>query len=217
MIFKDRSNILQDFWTSSKILKISFKIFEDLPKILKDPWRSSNILAISLRILARSLMVFKDRWSILQDFSRSSKILKISFKIFNDPQKTLKDPQRTFKDHLWRQNCLLGITYPRNICKQCLFMSCAGVIKQALNHSFWTLQYTCFVISSIMSKLCLLLRPNIAWTNGTNLSLIDEVAMIKWVTWESYISQTSLVTYVFYCTFQVTIMWKKLGKRLKKI
>ena len=96
-------------------------------------------------------------------------------------------------------------------------MSCAGVIKQALNYSFWTIQYTCFVISSIMSKLCLLLRPNVAWTNGTNLSLIDEVAMIKWVTWESYISQTSLVTYVFYCTFQLTIMWRAIEKNLKKI
>ena len=31
---------------------------------------------------------------------------------------------------------LIGITHPRNICNQCLFMSCAGVIKQALNYSF---------------------------------------------------------------------------------
>ena len=35
--------------------------------------------------------------------------------------------------HSWTQNCLLGITFPRNISKQCLFMSCAGVIKQTLN------------------------------------------------------------------------------------
>ena len=84
--------------------------------------------------------------------------------------------------HLWTQNCLLGITQPSNICNQCLFMSCACVIKQTLNCSFWTIQYTCFLISSIMSKLCLLFRPNVAWTDGTNLPLIDEVAMIKWVT-----------------------------------
>ena len=103
------------------------------------------------------------------------------------------------------------------ICNQCLYMSCACVIKQTLNCSFWTIQYTCFVISSIMSKLCLLFRPNGAWTDGTNLSLIDEVAMIKWVIWESYISQTSLVTYVFNCTFQVTIMWRTIKKSLKKI
>ena len=95
-------------------------------------------------------------------------------------------------------------------------MSCACVIKQTLNCSFWTIQYTCFVISSIMSKLYLLFRPNGAWTNGTNLSLIDEVAMIKWVIWESEISQTSLVTYVFYCTFEVTIMWRTIEKSLKK-
>ena len=109
------------------------------------------------------------------------------------------------------------ITHPRNICNQCFFMPCAGVIKQTLNYSFWTMQYTCFVISSVMSKLCLLFRPNVAWTDGRNLSLIDEVAMIKWVTWENYISQTSLVTYVFYCTFQVTIMWRTIEKKLKKI
>ena len=90
-----------------------------------------------------------------------------------------------------------------------------GFIKQTLNYSFCTIQYTCFVISSIMSKLCLLFRPNVAWTDGTNLSLIDEVAMIKWV--ENYISQTSLVTYVFYCTFQVTLMWRTIEKSLKKI
>ena len=60
-------------------------------------------------------------------------------------------------------------------------------------------------------------RPNVAWTDGTNLSLIDEVAMIKWVTSESYISRTSLVTYVFYCTFQLTIIWRTIEKSLKKI
>ena len=96
-------------------------------------------------------------------------------------------------------------------------MSCVCVIKPTFNCSFWTIQYTCFVISSIMSKLCLLFRPNVVWTDGTNLSLIDEVAMIKWVTWESYISQMSLVTYVFHCTFQVTIMWRTIEKSLKKI
>ena len=95
-------------------------------------------------------------------------------------------------------------------------MSCAGVIKQTLNYSFWTVRYTCFVIWSNVSKLCLLFRPNVAWTDGTNLSLIDEVAMIKWVT-ESYLSQTSLVTYVFYCTFQLTVMWRTIEKNLKKI
>ena len=68
-----------------------------------------------------------------------------------------------------------------------------------------------------MSKLCLLFRPNAAWTDGTNLSLIDEVAMIKWVTWENYISQTSLVTYFFYSTFQVTIMWRTIEESFKKI
>ena len=68
-----------------------------------------------------------------------------------------------------------------------------------------------------MSKLCLLFRPNVAWTDGTNLSLINEVAMIKWVTWENYISQKSLVTHVFYSTFQVTIMWRTIEKSLKKI
>ena len=119
--------------------------------------------------------------------------------------------------HLWTQNCLLGITYLINICNQCLFTLCAGVIKQTLNYSFSTIQYTCFIISSIMSKLCLLFWLNKAWTDGTNLSLIDEVAMIKWVTWENYIYQTSLVTYVFYCTFQVTIMWRTIEKSLKKI
>ena len=72
-------------------------------------------------------------------------------------------------------------------------------------------------LSSVMSKLCLLFRPNVAWTNGTNLSLIDEVAMIKWVTWENYISQTSSVTYVFYCTFQVTTIWRTMEKKLNKI
>jgi len=107
--------------------------------------------------------------------------------------------------------------HPRNIWNQCLFMSCAGVIKQTLNYSFSTLQYTWFVISSIMSRLCLLFQPNAAWTEGTNLSLIDEVAMNKWVTWENYISQTSLVTYVFYSTFQVTIMWRTFEESLKKI
>ena len=97
-------------------------------------------------------------------------------------------------------------------------MSCASVIKQTLNYPFWTIQYTCFIISSIMSKLCLQFRPSVAWTDGTNLSLIDEVAIIKlWVTWEGYISQTSLVTYVFYCTFEVTIMWGTIEKSLKKI
>ena len=96
-------------------------------------------------------------------------------------------------------------------------MSCAGVIKQTSNYSFWTIQYTCFVVSRAMSSLCLQFRPKVAWTDGTNLSLIDEVAMIKWVTWESYISQTSLVTYVFYCTFQLTIMWRTIEKSLKKI
>ena len=52
--------------------------------------------------------------------------------------------------HSWTQNCLLGITHPRNICNQCLFTSCAGVIKQTLNYSFSTIQYSCFVISSIL-------------------------------------------------------------------
>ena len=89
--------------------------------------------------------------------------------------------------HSWTQNCLLGIMHPRNICNQCFFMPCTGVIKQTLNYSFWIIQYTCFVISSVMSKLCLLFRPNVAWTDGTNLSLIDEAAMIKWVTWENYL------------------------------
>ena len=111
--------------------------------------------------------------------------------------------------------------HPRNICNQCLFMVCAGlmfnVFKQTLNYAFSTIQYTCFVISSIMSKLCLFFRPYVAWTDGTNLSLIDKVAIIKWVTWENYISQTSLVTYVFYSTFQVTIMWTTIEKSLKKI
>ena len=114
--------------------------------------------------------------------------------------------------HSWTQNCLLGITHPRNIYNQCLFMSCAGVIKQTLKYSFWTIQHTFFVISSSMSKLCLLFWPNVAWIDGAHLSLIDEVAMIKWVTWESYISHTSLVTYVFYCTLQVTIMWGTIEK-----
>ena len=41
--------------------------------------------------------------------------------------------------------------------------------------------------------------------------------MIEWVTRESYISQTSFVTYVFYCTFQVTIMWETIEKVLNKI
>ena len=50
-----------------------------------------------------------------------------------------------------------------------------------------------------------------------NLSLIDEVAMIKWVTWENYISQTSVVTYVFYSTFQGTISWRTIEESLKKI
>ena len=70
-----------------------------------------------------------------------------------------------------------------------------------------------------MSKLCLLFRPNAAWTDGKNLSLIDEVAMIKWATWENIISQTSLVTYVFYSTFQlqVIIMWRTIEESLKKI
>ena len=117
----------------------------------------------------------------------------------------------------WTQICLLGITHPRSVCNQHLFTSCAVVIKQTINYSFWSIQYAYFVISSIISKLCLLFRSNVATADGTNLSLIDEVTMIKWVTWESYISQMSLVTYVFYCTFQVTIMWRTIEKSLKKI
>ena len=117
--------------------------------------------------------------------------------------------EKSIRSHYsWTQNCLLGITHPRDISNQCLFMSCTGVIKQTLNYSFWIIQYTCFVISSIMSKLCLLFWPNVAWTDRTNLSSIDEVAMFKWVTWESYIFQTSLVTFVFSSTFQLTIMWR---------
>ena len=52
--------------------------------------------------------------------------------------------------------------------------------------------------------------------NQWDKSLIDEVAMINWVTWESYISQTSWVTYDFYCTFEVTIIWETIEKRFKE-
>ena len=105
------------------------------------------------------------------------------------------------------------------ICNQCLFMSCAGVIKQTINYSFWNIKYTCFAISSIMSELCLLFRPNLAWTDGTNLSLIDELAMIKWVTrLEKAISpKRAWWPMFFYCTFQVIIMWRTIEKSLKKI
>ena len=150
-------------------------------------------------------------------FSYCSSLCCKNFKKTSETsEKKVRGEKSIRSHHSWTQNCLLGITHPRNF-TQSLFMSCAGVIKQTLKYFFWTIQYTCFVISSSMSKLCLLFRPSVAWIDGANLSLIDEVAMIKWVTWESYISQTSLVTYVFYCTFQVTIVWETIEKNLKKI
>ena len=62
--------------------------------------------------------------------------------------------------HSRTQNCLLEITHPRNICSQCVFMTCACSIKQTLNYSFSTIQYTCCVISRITSKRCFLFLRN---------------------------------------------------------
>ena len=109
------------------------------------------------------------------------------------------------------------IMHPRNICNQCLFTLC--VIKQTLNYSFSTIQYICFVVSSIMSKLCLLFRPNVAYVNQWNKFTLDRWSrnQTKWVTWGNYIFQTSFVTYVFYCTFSSHHNVENNREKFKKI